>query len=465
MLKSLYDRYKKVYKQKIITTNSSKSGGTLSEILEHLDKTKWGLRFTLAFLSLAIGYFMWGVISTIGILSYPEYHNIYYLVFISSIPIVGDLAISRLSDVKLGRKTTFFITMLLYAIGSILFIINSWFLSSNIYVALLAYTMGIIGVEGEVPVALSLISELFPLKYREKLLIILPNFDNVGAVVASLIAFITYSLSSSYSIEVASMGIVALVGAAFAILVRLSLPESIRWLVSKGSVERAREEIRKISYKKEEIKVRDISKMVPFGWRYAFLIFIGISQYLTYGLMAYIIAAYYFTGNAINLVVFFANLGASIAGVIAMFIVDSVGTRKFSVISYLGGFLSMFPIIAFVLFFPKNLILFYILLFLNMVFSEFGWGVRTVYEPTLMPTKSRAFLIGLIRFPIMVTYTASVYLTSTFTEFQFVLFNTFFWLLGAASSIGWYIKGYDIHMVPIEKTSGEAKKLLAKEVA
>ncbi|MDP8003162.1 MAG: MFS transporter, partial [Caldisphaera sp.] len=133
----------------------------MSNVLEKIDKAKWNLTLTLAFVSIAIGFLMWGIITTIGILVYPQYHNVFYLIFISAVPLLGDLLLPRLSDISLGRKTTFFITMFLYSLGSIIFIINAKFFSSNIYIMLLAYTLAVIGVEGEVPVALSLIAELF----------------------------------------------------------------------------------------------------------------------------------------------------------------------------------------------------------------------------------------------------------------------------------------------------------------
>jgi MFS family permease len=431
----------------------------LSNVLEKIDKAKWNLTLTLAFVSIAIGFLMWGIITTIGILVYPQYHNVFYLIFISAMPLLGDLLLPRLSDISLGRKTTFFITMFLYSLGSIIFIINAKFFSSNIYIMLLAYTLAVIGVEGEVPVALSLIAELFPLKYREKMLIIIPNFDNLGAAIASFIAFLTYSISSSFTIEEISMGIIALIGTAFAIVVRLSLPESIRWLVAKGDLKKANQEAGKISQQTEDVQAYDINRFVSLKWRYTFLVLIGISQYLTYGLMAYIIADYYFTGLALTLVVLYANLGASIAGIIAMILVDRLGTRNFATFSYLGGFLTMIPIIIYVMFYSRYIPIFYVLLFFNMMFSEFGWAVRTVYEPTIMPTKSRAFLVGLVRFPIIAIYTASIYLTSSFAEIQFLIYNAVLWLVGAMASIGWHIKGYDINRLPLEKASGEYKKI------
>lgn len=438
----------------------------MSDIVKTIDKMGWNRTLTLAFLSLAIGFLMWGIITTLGILEYPEYHNVFYLIYVSSIPLIGDLLLSRISDISLGRKTTFFITMFLYSLGSIIFIINSEFWGSNIYITLVAYTMAIIGVEGEVPVALSLIAELFPLKYREKMLVILPNFDNIGAVIASLIAFMTYYLSSSFVIQEVSMGIVALVGAIIAIIVRLSLPESIRWLVIKGDTNKAKNELSKIKdiqVSQDEPINLNITKNVGIGFRYSFLALIGISQYLTYGLMAYVIADYYFTGLALDLVVLFANVGASVGGLIAMALVDKLGTRKFASISYIGGFLTMIPILIYILIFKEYIALFYPLLFLNMIFSEFGWAVRTVYEPTLMPTSSRAFLVGLVRAPIIAVYTISVYLTSSFTELQFVIYNMILWGIGAISAGIWHVFGFDINKVPLEKITGE-EKILQKSI-
>ena len=435
----------------------------LSDLIKTIDNMKWNRTVSLTFLSLAIGFFMWGIITTIGILTYPAYNNIYYLIYVSAVPLIGDLLLSRLSDISLGRKTTFFITMFLYSLGSIIFIINSAFLNENIYITLFAYTIATIGVEGEVPVALSLIAELFPLRYREKMLIILPNFDNIGAAVAALIAFLTYYMSSSFVVQEISMGIVALIGAIVAIIVRLTLPESIRWLVVKGNINKAKNEINKIKTDNtytESASTYNISKTVGLGYRYAFLVLIGLSQYLTYGLMAYIIADYYFKGLDLILVVFYANLGASIAGLIAMLIVDRLGSRRFALLSYFGGFLTMIPIMFFVVMFNKYVTMFYVLLFLNMMFSELGWAVRTVYEPTLMPTASRAFMIGLVRLPIIVAYTLSIYLTSSFSELGFIVYNMILWGIGALSSGIWYIKGFDTNKVPLEKITGEEKVLI-----
>jgi hypothetical protein len=95
-----------------------------------------------------------------------------------------------------------------------------------------------------------------------------------------------------------------------------------------------------------------------------------------------------------------------------------------------------------------------------MMFSELGWAVRTVYEPILMPTATRAFMIGLVRLPIIVSYTISIYLTSSFNELNFVIYNMILWGVGALSSGIWYIKGFDTNKIPLEKITGEEKVLI-----
>jgi hypothetical protein len=169
-----------------------------------------------------------------------------------------------------------------------------------------------------------------------------------------------------------------------------------------------------------------------------------------------VVADYYFSGNAVNFIIFVANLAATLAGLFAAFLLTNLSTRSLSLLSYLGGALSMVPIYLLVsvstgsLFYP----LFYSLLSLNMAFSEFAWAVRTILEPTLMPTSKRAFLIGLIRVAPMVSYSVSVYYTSTLSLTSTVLFNALLWGVGAVAALVWSLKGYDVNLVPLEQTSG-----------
>ena len=99
------------------------------------------------------------------------------------------------------------------------------------------------------------------------------------------------------------------------------------------------------------------------------------------------------------------------------------------------------------------LALFYPLLFLNMVFSELAWAVRTVYEPVLFPTSIRATMIGLVRAVPIVAYDVSLYVTSAWDEWQFMVFNLGFWGLGAAAAVAWRLIGYDTRRALLESAS------------
>ena len=430
------------------------------EPLEIVDKARWNNVHTLLFTSLGLGFFMWGTISSIAPLYYPSVNNVYFILAPIIATIVGDLIFPLLSDRLYGRKRTFLMTMSMYGAGTIIIVASSILPSLTslspskpplLYLLTLGIVLGVLGVEGEVPVMLSYAAEMMPLKYREKILILAPNFDNVGAMVASGLALLSSALSSS--VQLLALSLVAVIGVAFLIVIRVKLPESVRWLYIKGNKEAVSSEIKKISPKVEDFKERSEVRRVSLTSRFLFLVVIGVSQYLTYGLMAFYIGDFYFPSQE-NMIVFIANLGASVAGFLATLIIDRERTSSFSLFSFTGGFLTIVAIL-----FSLNTVrvspaLFYSLLFANMVFSEFGWAVRTIYEPLLLPNSNRAFLIGMVRlFPITLSSLSVYYSSYLSSPFSYVLYNTVLWALGAGATIWWYLKGYDVKRVSLELTS------------
>ncbi|BDC18514.1 MFS transporter [Acidianus sp. HS-5] len=430
-----------------------------------IDFSKWTKAHWSLFSSLAVGFFMWGVIASIAPLFYPCVHQVWFLIVPIIAQLAGDLLISRLSDIKLGRKGTFFLTMGLYGSGAlIIFGVSQAVLSKVISTSspfflplvVLGIILSYLGIEGEVPTALSYAGETMPLSLRETMLVFLPNFDNIGAAVAAAVSFLTYYLSSSYIVELRTLGILAVVMVGFAVFMRYLTPESVRWLVKAGKKSVAEMEVRKYFSPSKPVKERKEVKEVPLSFRYAFLSIIGVSQYLTYGLMAYVIADYYFSGITVDEIILVANLGASVAGIIASFLIKYARTRKFAVFSFLGGTVTMIPILLLIArILPFTLSLFYALLLFNMAFSELGWATRTIFEPLLMPIKSRAFYVGLVRVAPMLAYAGSIYLTAGFSSTQFTLYNLALWGLGLGGSLAWYYKGYDTNLVPIEETAGD----------
>lgn len=428
----------------------------MQSLLGRVDQARWTRPHWSVFVSLAIGFFMWGVIASLAPLFYPSVNAAWFLILPIVAQIAGDLGLPRLSDTRLGRKTVFFLTLLLYGAGSALIAISVLFLSSNLPVIVIGIVLAYVGVEGEVPTGLSYAAEIFPLRLREKMLVLLPNFDNFGAMIAASIGFVTYSLSDSSTLELEILAIFAIVLLVVAVGVRYSIPESIRWLAGQGKSQRAESEVERfVLPENSPVQSSRLASERKLGLsaRIGLLVAIGISQYLTYGLLTYIIADYYFTGNAVNFIVAIANAGAFIAGFVIILIMRRIRVKSFSLLAYWGGALTMIPVFLVAYSIGNNLALFYALLFLNVAFSEFAWAVRGILEPILMPGGNRAFLIGIIRLGPMLSYAASIYFTVQFTLMQFVEYNMILWVLGGIAMLFWFFKGYNIEMVNLEETS------------
>ncbi|AHC52130.1 MFS transporter [Sulfolobus acidocaldarius SUSAZ] len=431
----------------------------MEKIVKSVDASKWTTVHTLMFASVAVGYFMWGVISSIAPLLYPNINSVLFLLTPTLAALAGNLILSFFSDRKLGRKVTFFITMTLYSVGTILIILASVLSGFNttslaqfpyILLIVIGIILGEFGVEGEVPVMLSYSAEMMPINYRDSILILGPNFDNIGATVAALIGYLTFSLSNSFMIELLAVSLVAVLGIVFAIVIRFLLPESVRWLVTKGDLGKAEKEASKVAKETRELDIQvQVKDNTNLTFRYIILVVLGVAQYLTYGLMAFTVADYYFSSSQTPFIIFIANLGASVSGFLATLVVRRINTRMFSMISYLGGTLSMIPIVLLTMNF--NIQIFFVLLFVNMLFSEFSWAVRTVYEPVLMPSNVRAFMIGLIRIFPITAYGISLVVTSSFSLVDYLILNFALWLMGGIVSVIWYIKGVDTYRVPLEK--------------
>ncbi|MDP8023920.1 MAG: MFS transporter [Nitrososphaeria archaeon] len=404
----------------------------MSELIE---KAKIGKMHVYTFIAVSMGFFIWGMLSTFAPIStlISKFIPSTMYVFVLSVPLVfaliGNFLMGFIAD-KIGRKMAFIITMLSYGVGVFLFII-----SENLAVLMASLFLTQFGVGGEEPALLALLSENMPVRYRGAILGIMPNFANIGAAVASGIAILTQG--AFYPTKVA-IGVTAFIAIVILVFSRLSMPESVRWLEIKGKTEEAKKYAS--SVKAADEKLEEALPTASLRFRFAFLAIIGISQFLSFGLMAYILGPAEFPSLTAQ-ILFVANIGASVAGFIGAYIVNGISRKKYILFSFLGGLITMFLILPFAS--TESLALFYALLFLNMTFSEFAWISRTVLEPELFPTGLRAGLIGVIRTITYGTYIASIYITFNFTVSQYIYYNIGLWLLGFFGALMWYFRGFD----------------------
>ena len=200
------------------------------------------------------------------------------------------------------------------------------------------------------------------------------------------------------------------------------------------------------------------STRTRYSARFAFtvLALLGVSQLTTYGLLAFIIGPYSFSSIAPQIVMV-ANAGASAAGFLGAYLVERLSRRFFSLFSYLGGLVTVTFVLAAVEVVSSNILVFFVFLFLNMIFSELGWAVRVVLEPELATgTNLRSTFIALVRVVAWGFYITSIYLTSSLSTFGFVELNVLLWGLGAIAAFAWFMRGVETKQQSLEAITGES---------
>lgn len=384
------------------------------------------------------GFFLWGIVAAIAPLSiyWPISSGyITFLLIIGPISLVtGNFIMGFLSDI-IGRKRIFIITLILYTIG--ILIIGT---SRDVFTLGLGLAVSQFAVGGEEPPALALLAENFDYRSRAMTLTLIPNFMNIGSAAASVIFLLSF-LSSEESQRI-SLLFLSLVLIGILLYTRLNIPESYLWLKDKGKKEKAERELRELNISAEgkRIPVPSISLTLPV------LILLGVSQYMSFWLMAIAIGPYLFPQQT-NLIVFVATLGASIGAFIAIPVIK-IGKRLYTMISFAGGTLT----ILMLLFIQEklNFPLFLFILFVNMIFSELAWVSRTNLEPELFKTLGRTTLISIVRiFPISLYILALIY-TVNFNVTQFITLNVVLWSIGLLASIIWYRYGVETYDVMID---------------
>ncbi|HDR7792727.1 TPA: MFS transporter [Bacillus luti] len=131
---------------------------------------------------------------------------------------VGALLFGILSD-KIGRKSVFIITLLLFSIGSGLTALTT---TLSMFLVL-RFLIGM-GLGGELPVASTLVSESVEAHERGKIVVLLESFWAGGWLIAALIS---YFVIPKYGWEVAM--VLSAVPAIYALYLRWNLPDSPRF--------------------------------------------------------------------------------------------------------------------------------------------------------------------------------------------------------------------------------------------
>ncbi len=204
--------------------------------------------------------------------------------------IIGSLIFGYLAD-KYGRKKLFLITLLLYAGGTFL----TGF-ANSFETALLFRILAGAGLGGEFAAIQSAIDEFVPSRHRGKVDGTITALWNLGSLMASLSAIGLHKVMD----EGLAWRVAYLFGGLLALLVvfiRLYVPESPRWLLSRGRLEDAERIVQRLelevgsrkTYERCEIPIfegtiLDASKIIlsRYKWRFLFSASMSFTILTTY---------------------------------------------------------------------------------------------------------------------------------------------------------------------------------------
>ncbi|GAA1046715.1 MFS transporter [Rothia amarae] len=125
-----------------------------------------------------------------------------------------------------GRRQIFAATLLIYGLATG----ASALVSSLAALIIFRFVVGL-GLGAELPVASTLVSEFAPSRIRGRVVVILEGFWAVGWIAAACIGtFVVTSSENGWRWALA----IGLVPAAYSMVIRLGLPESVRFLEAKG---------------------------------------------------------------------------------------------------------------------------------------------------------------------------------------------------------------------------------------
>ena len=312
---------------------------------------------------------------------------------------IGAVMAGSLAD-RFGRKNVFAATVILYSVSTGLCAVAWSYESLLVFRFLVGFGLG-----GELPVAATLVSEYAPSHLRGRFIVLLESFWAIGWLVAALIAY--------FFLPVFGWKAAFLIGslpALYVFAIRIHMPESVRYLLSKNRIDEAKQIILNLEKQlnvvsrpfKDELSISEepqskaspallFSPQLRIRTIMLWLTWFGI-VFSYYGIFMWLPSIVYAQGFEVVksfeyvLVMTLAQLPGYFA---AAWLVDKIGRRY-----TLSSFLLMSGVCSF---FFGNADTSTTLLISGAAMSFFNlgaWGVIYTYTPELYPTFIRALGSG-----------------------------------------------------------------------
>lgn len=312
---------------------------------------------------------------------------------------IGALTLGHFTD-KYGRKGMYVIDLIFFIVFATLSA-----LSQNIFELILFRILLGVGIGADYPISSTYVAEFAPAKYRGRLVSLTFTFWGIGSLTAAAVGLSMVSLGPEAWRWMLFSGVVP---AVIVVLLRTRMPESPRWLISKGENKKANQIINNIEIKsgvsksteKKDFKTPDTDKVrasillspfyirrTIFSWLPWFFMDIGV-----YGIGIFLPTLLQGLGfktpfNAIKGTALLDIFGI-VGFLIAIYLIDRVGRLKLQIFGFLGMALSLLFLAAV---FPTSVYVLFILFALFQVSENAGPNTTTwVIATELFPTRLRA---------------------------------------------------------------------------
>ncbi len=417
-------------------------------LAEALDAVAWGREHWKISAVLSLNYLLDGIIFSLApLVTFLIAPDAAPLIFTANLlsESAGAILLGGLAD-RHGRKRMFVVSIAIEGIASILLL--------PFYTNLEAFTiltsMMTFGVGGEFGSVYAAVAELMPARHRGKVLMLVTNFWNVGSALIAGLALVLVSLGTDLSQQ-----LVYLIGSAVGMLllartVRFVLPESPRWLVLKGRAEEASKLTRSLtgmvasSIDSTPSRAAGLrATLGQYSFRFSVLAVVTVAQYVVYNMTAYYAPyspGFAFSVDAAPLVIFVANLGASVGALLLLPLIDRK-RRLSNLLAFAGGFAGSVGLtLAHMLSLAP---LFYALLFVTLIFVEWAWASLSVLSSELFPTGVRASVIGLLTSLTGVGGSLAVLSEPFMTANLFLTASSLIWFFGLLAAAAWQVRGVE----------------------